>query len=104
MLWSLCGVPGLDSAGSAHIRTGLENQKLEQVRIASLTTPLETRSSRDFSRVFRMSVTADLLVPYNGLKSQWYFNLYHSRACHSVILLQSKRLCLETKEISSLGQ
>jgi hypothetical protein len=44
MVWSLCGVPGLNNAGSAHIRTGSEisvEQKSKQVTVASSTTPLE---------------------------------------------------------------
>jgi hypothetical protein len=44
MVWSLCGVPGLNIAGSAHIRTGSEpsvEQKKKQVTVASSMTPLE---------------------------------------------------------------
>ena len=44
MAWSLCGVPGLINDGSAHSRTGsetTEDQRSNQVTVASFSTPME---------------------------------------------------------------
>ena len=44
MARSLCGVPGLTNGGSAHSRAGsetTEDQRSEQVTVASYKTPLE---------------------------------------------------------------
>jgi hypothetical protein len=67
MVWSLCGVPGLNNAGSlsAHIRTGSETsveQKSKQVTVASLTTPLEIYDALYSNMYFKNQTFEDQIL------------------------------------------
>jgi hypothetical protein len=75
MVWSLCGVPGLNNAGSAHIRTESETsveQKSKQVMVASSTTPLEIYDGLYSNPYFKNQTFEDQILnddhEENGMK------------------------------------
>jgi hypothetical protein len=68
MVYSLCGVPGLNNAGSTRIRTGSETsveQKSKQVTVASWTTPLEIYDGLYSKQYFKNQTFEDQILIYD---------------------------------------